>query len=112
MNLTRLFTGALVLAGIAMSIAPRGGVRGLAAGEARAQGEAVPEGVQLLLPRGGIPAVFEPEFVPVDQADISDDAWVLGVVYNGVAKAYSLNLLNHHEIVNDDFGGHPLAAVW
>ena len=45
-------------------------------------------------------------------AEISDDAWVMGVVFNGVAKAYSLNLLNHHEVVNDDFGGHPLAAVW
>jgi len=79
---------------------------------ALAQKESAPPGVQILLPRGGIPAIFEPEFVTADEAEIGDDAWVMGVVFNGVAKAYSLNLLNHHEIVNDDFGGHPLAAVW
>lgn len=77
-----------------------------------AMAEDVPDGVEILLPRGGIPAIFEPTFVSVAEADIDDDAWVLGVYHNGIAKAYSLNLLNHHEIVNDDFGGEPLAAVW
>jgi carotenoid cleavage dioxygenase-like enzyme len=77
-----------------------------------ARAEDVPEDVMMLLPRGGIPAVFEPEFVPADEADIDDDAWVLGVVINGEAHAYSLNLLNHHEVVNDNFGGLPVAAVW
>ncbi len=72
----------------------------------------VPEGVQILLPRGGIPAVFEPRFVSAEEADISDDAWVLGVVINGEAHAYSLNLLNSHEVVNDMFGDVPVAAVW
>jgi uncharacterized protein (DUF2344 family) len=66
----------------------------------------------MLMARGGIPAVFKPEFVPADKADIADDAWVLGVVVDGEAHAYSLNLLNHHEIVNDHFGDLPIAAVW
>ena len=66
----------------------------------------------MLLPRGAIPAVFDPVFVPADSAVIPDDAWVLGVEINGVAHAYSLNLLNHHEIVNDRFGDRPVAAVW
>ena len=74
--------------------------------------EEVPDGVVMLLERGGIPAVFEPVFVSADEADITDDAWVLGVYLNGEAKAYSLNLLNHHEVVNDRIGGRPLAAVW
>ena len=74
--------------------------------------EEIPDGVQMLLARGGIPAVFAPTFVSADEAGISDDAWILGVVVNGDARAYSLNLLNHHEIVNDDVGGVPLAAVW
>ena len=71
-----------------------------------------PEGVEQLLPRGRIAAVMEPEFVAAAEADIPDDAWVLGVAINGQAKAYSLNLLNHHEVVNDRFGDLPIAAVW
>ena len=76
-------------------------------------GEEPPEGVEQLLPRGQIAAVFTPAFVPASEAGISGDAWVLGVVVEGEAKAYSLNLLNHHEVVNDaTSGGTPFAAVW
>jgi hypothetical protein len=77
-----------------------------------AQSESAPKGVDMLLPRGGIPAVFEPGFVAADEADVPDDAWMLGVVIDGEAHAYSLTLLNHHEIVNDQFGDLPVAAVW
>ena len=77
-----------------------------------AQREPAPEGVDILLPRGSIPAVFDPQFVSASQADIPDNAWVLGVVIDGEAHAYSLNLLNHHEVVNDRFGDLPVAAVW
>ena len=82
------------------------------AGDAVAQSEETPEGVQQLLPRGGIPAVFEPHFVAAQLADIPDSAWVLGVYLNGEARAYDLNLLNHHEVVNDVIGGTPVAPVW
>ena len=71
-----------------------------------------PPGVVQILPRGGIPAVVEPRFVPASEAGIPDDAWVLGVVVEGVAKAYSLNLLNRHEVVNDRSGSTDFAAVW
>ena len=74
--------------------------------------EELPEGVEQILPRGQIAAVFEPRFVSVSEAAIDDDAWVLGVVIDGRAKAYSLNLLNRHEVVNDRFGDLPVAAVW
>lgn len=77
-----------------------------------AQGRRPPPGVQQILPRGGIPAVFEPRFVAASEASIPDDAWVLGVVVEGIAKAYSLNLLNQHEVVNDRSGGTAFAAVW
>ena len=88
-------------------------VSGLVALEAPwAQNEDVPDGVQILLARGAIPAVFEPTFVSADEAKISDDAWVLGIELNGEAHAYSLNLLNHHEVVNDYVGDTPVAAVW
>ncbi len=74
--------------------------------------EELPEGVEQILPRGKIAAVFDPQFVPADEAKIAKDAWVLGVVIDGQARAYSLNLLNRHEIVNDRIGDTAFAAVW
>ena len=74
--------------------------------------EVLPPGVEQLIPRGKIAAVFEPQFVSAAEAEIPDDAWILGVVVDGAARAYSLNLLNRHEIVNDRVGEKAFAAVW
>ena len=74
--------------------------------------EDLPEGVEQILPRGRIAAIFEPTFVAAVDAEIPDDAWILGIAINGEAKAYSLNLLNRHEVVNDRFADLPVAAVW
>lgn len=72
----------------------------------------LPPGVEQIIPRGKIAAVFAPEFVPAAEAEISDDAWILGVELDGQAHAYSLNLLNRHEVVNDRIGETAFAAVW
>lgn len=85
-------------------------VGGLASGAA--EQEALPPGVEQILPRGRIAAVFDPQFVTASEAKIPDDAWVLGVQVEGQAKAYSLNLLNRHEVVNDQSGDTEFAAVW
>ena len=74
--------------------------------------EEPPAGVEQLLPRGRIAAVLDPQFVTATEAEVPDEAWVLGVVIDGVAKAYSLNLLNRHEVVNDRTGETAYAAVW
>jgi hypothetical protein len=64
-------------------------------------------------PRDGIPALFHPEYVPADQAAfMRDDEQVLGVSFNGVARAYPLRILSWHELVNDDFGPDPLLVSW
>jgi hypothetical protein len=65
-----------------------------------------------ILPRGQIAAITEPEYVSADEADIADDSYVLGVLIEGQARAYSLNLLNTHEVVNDKIGDQAYAAVW
>jgi hypothetical protein len=70
------------------------------------------EGYQQLLPRGRIAAVTEPQYVSADEAEIANDSYVLGIVIDGQARAYSLNLLNNHEVVNDQIGELPFAAVW
>ena len=74
--------------------------------------ETVPDGVGMLMERGGVPAVFDPAFVPADSANLPDDAFVLGVTLGEDSKAYSLNLLNHHEVVNDAIGEKQIAAIW
>lgn len=71
-----------------------------------------PPGVEQILPRGRIAAVSDPVFVGAEKAELPDDAWVLGVAIEEEARAFSLNLLNRHEVVNDTLGGTPYAAVW
>ena len=72
----------------------------------------LPDDFERLIPRGSIPSIDDPRFVTAAEAEIADDAWVLGVAIGGEAKAYSLNLLNRHEVVNDRVGDRPVAAVW
>jgi len=74
--------------------------------------EDLPPGVTRIVPRGKIRAIVEPEFVSADKAEIPSDAWVLGVATGGEARAYDLNLMNRHEVVNDRIGDQPFAAVW
>ena len=75
------------------------------------------EGVPMysVLPKDGIPAIREPEFVGADQAAdfMSDSETVIGVVgANGTARCYSAWQLDSHEIVNDVLDGRPIAATW
>jgi hypothetical protein len=67
-----------------------------------------------LLPKDAIPSIDSPEFYLARQADQEYDAQelVLGVVFDGQARAYSLNMLSRHEIVNDEVAGHPIAITW
>ncbi len=78
----------------------------------RAQPEDLPKEFKQIIPRGQIAAISQPQFVPGDSANIADDSWVLGVVIDGQARAYSLNLLNSYEVVNDRIGNIAFAAVW
>lgn len=70
------------------------------------------DGFVQLMERGAIPALVDPEFVSAEEAEIPEDAWVLGFVLGGEAYAYDLNILNHHEVVNHRIGDTPVAAVW
>ncbi|MBV2092240.1 MAG: DUF3179 domain-containing protein, partial [Candidatus Thiodiazotropha sp. (ex Ctena orbiculata)] len=64
-------------------------------------------------PRDGIPSIDEPQFVPAKEADfLKPEDRILGVVRNGVVKAYPINILNWHEIVNDRFRQEPIAITF
>ena len=63
--------------------------------------------------RDGVPSIDEPKFVAARDADFlrgGDD--VLGIVRNGVARAYPIRIMNWHEIVNDDIGGERIAVTY
>ena len=71
-----------------------------------------PEGYEQILDRGRIASVDAPTYVTAAEAEIPDDAWILGAVIEGQPFAYSVNLLNAHEVVNDRIGDTSFAAVW
>ncbi len=63
-------------------------------------------------PRDGIPALDDPEAVPVSESPWEDDAFVIGVVIDGVARAYPIALLDWHELVNDTLGNRPILVSY
>jgi hypothetical protein len=63
-------------------------------------------------PRDGIPAIDQPVFISSKSTDLDDQAYVLGINFNGVAKAFPINIMNYHEIVNDDFGGDKVVITY
>ncbi len=69
--------------------------------------------VHTVLRPDAIRSIDQPQFVRASEASfMRDDEPVVGVVQNGVAKAYSTWHLDHHEIVNDQVGGKPVAVTW
>lgn len=67
-----------------------------------------------VLPEGAIEAIDDPEFVIAAEATwLLADEPVLGVVGElGSARAYPAWQLDHHEIVNDEVDGRPVAVTW
>lgn len=70
------------------------------------------DAIRTLLPFDAIPAITEPQFVSAGAAKLDADAPVIGVTFNDESHAYSLYLLNGHEIVNDVVGGLNIATTW
>jgi hypothetical protein len=68
--------------------------------------------LQNVLPHDAIPAIKNPEFVPASDAGLDDNEPVLGIIIDGESRAYSIYLLNHHEIVNDKIGDKAFAVTW
>lgn len=67
-----------------------------------------------LLPPDAIPAINNPTFHdPIEANEFYEpDELVIGVVFNGDARAYSIPHLSSHEIVNDEVGGVKIAVTW
>ncbi|MEM9487239.1 MAG: DUF3179 domain-containing protein [Cyanobacteria bacterium P01_F01_bin.116] len=63
-------------------------------------------------PKDGIPSIDTPEFDTAATTPFSSDDLVVGMVVNGEAKAYPYNVLNWHEIVNDEIGGVNVSVTY
>ena len=64
-------------------------------------------------PPDGIPPIDDPKFVPVASVDfLAENEPVMAVDVDGDARAYPVQILIWHEIVNDTVGGVPLAVTY
>jgi hypothetical protein len=63
-------------------------------------------------PRDGIPSIDNPNFVSANDATLQDMDLVLGLNINGDIRAYPLNILVWHEIVNDFVDDIPVAITY
>jgi len=65
-------------------------------------------------PPDGIPSIDGPKFTSVKEADkiLENSDLVVGLNVNGDIRAYPLQILVWHEIVNDNVGGVPVAVTY
>jgi len=64
--------------------------------------------------KDGIPSIDQPSFVSIEAARswIDPDEPVIVLEHNGTARAYPLQILTYHEIVNDRIGETPVAVTF
>ena len=67
-----------------------------------------------VLPKDAIPAIDSPQFVSAGEAAawMRPEELVIGLSINGDNRAYPINMLSRHEIVNDVVAGRPVAVTW
>ena len=64
-------------------------------------------------PRDGIPAIHEPRFVSVGQADYLEGNDIVVAVTSGhVTRAYPFRIMNWHEVVNDQIGNDAFVVTY
>jgi len=62
--------------------------------------------------KDSIPAITNATFVGPAEIDyLLEDDLVLGLVVDGIARAYPENILWWHEIINDEIGGYPVSVT-
>lgn len=61
------------------------------------------------------PPIIDPPHVAAEEANqLKNNELVLGIEFNGEARAYPINMLTgpRREIFNDELGGRRIAATW
>ena len=63
-------------------------------------------------PRDGIPALDHPTMLAADATNFRDDEWVIGIEWEGEARAYPIQILVWHELVNDTIASRPILVSY
>lgn len=72
-----------------------------------------PDEIDTLLGPDNIPAIDEPLFLAPSDADfLEDQEPVIVVEVNDEARAYPMQIMTWHEIVNDTIGGEPVTVTY
>jgi hypothetical protein len=72
-----------------------------------------PNDIVEVIPPDGIPAIDEPSFIEPPEADwLTPREPVIAVEVAGEIRAYPLQILTWHEIVNDTIAGKPIAVTF
>jgi hypothetical protein len=66
------------------------------------------------VPKDGIPSIDRPRFVTINEARnwLNEKEPVIVLQVNGVSRAYPLQILVWHEVVNDQIGGVPVVITY
>ncbi len=64
--------------------------------------------------RDAFPVLHNPLMGSVRDGDrvLRPNEWVIGIAFNGEAKAYPITVMGFHELVNDRVGGLPITVCW
>ena len=67
-----------------------------------------------ILYRDAIPSIDDPRFNTAEAASdgMTPDEFVIGVSIDGEHRAYPVNILSRHEIVNDRIADRAFAVTW
>ena len=65
-------------------------------------------------PRDAFPVLFDPPMGNVEDGDrvLEPNEWIIGIALKGEAKAYPVDVMGFHELINDVVGGMPITVCW
>ena len=65
-------------------------------------------------PRDAFPVLFNPPMGNVKDGDgiLQPNEWVIGIALKDEAKAYPVDVMGFHELINDVLGGTPITVCW
>ena len=64
--------------------------------------------------RDSFPVLYNPPMGTVKDGDriLESGEWVIGIERGNEAKAYPIDVMGFHELINDTVGGEPIAVCW
>lgn len=65
-------------------------------------------------PQDAFPVLFNPPMGTAKEGDriLQPNEWVIGIAVNREARAYPVDVMGFHELLNDVVGGTPITVCW